>query len=245
MNKVLIVGATSPVGRYMAHEFAMRGFTLMLAGRDKDEVSRVAQDIRVRFRAQVFEGIVRMEGFEEHEKFVQDVVSAMGGIDGVVIVAGSMEGAEEAKTDPVALRKVIDINFSGPASLITLCANRLVAQGKGFIAAVTSVAGDRGRATNYPYGSAKGGLSLFLQGLRNLLAPKGIQVTTIKPGFIDTRMTFGMKKLLFLASPKKIAKQAVSAILARKDVVYCPKIWWLVMTIIKLIPERIFKFLRI
>jgi len=245
MNKVIIVGATSPVGRYIAHEFAMRGFSVMVAGRDRDEVSRIAQDIRVRFRTQVFEGFVRMEAFEEHEKFVQDAVAVMGGFDGVVVVAGSMEGVEEAKTNPQALRKVIEINFSGPASLITLCANRLVAQGRGFVAAVTSVAGDRGRATNYPYGSAKGGLSLFLQGLRNRLAPKGIQITTIKPGFIDTRMTFGMKKLLFLASPKKVAKQAVAAILAKKDVVYCPKIWWFVMTIIKLIPERIFKYLRI
>ncbi|GIV17198.1 MAG: short-chain dehydrogenase [Armatimonadota bacterium] len=245
MRGVLIVGATSPLARYMAHEFARLGDTLFLAARDMDELQRVASDVQVRFGATVHTGRFDAAAVETHEAFWQEVLRVLGGLDGVVWVAGTMDGLEDAFREPQAVRRLIDVNFTGAASLLTLAACYFEERGKGFIAGVSSVAGDRGRAQNYPYGAAKGGLSLFLQGLRNRLSKRGVQVTTIKPGFIDTRMTWGRDKLPFLASPQRVAKESVQIILKGKDVAYVPAIWWLVMLVIRSIPEKVFKRMSI
>jgi short-subunit dehydrogenase len=241
MRRLLIVGATSPLARHMAHEFAKQGDVLFLAARDGDELERVASDVRIRFGTTVYTGRLDAAAIETHEAFWQRVVQAMEGLDGVVWVAGSMEGLEEAFREPQAVRRLIDVNFTGAASLLTLAACYFEQRGTGFIAGVSSVAGDRGRGQNYPYGAAKGGLSLFLQGLRNRLSRKGVQVTTIKPGFIDTRMTWGRDKLPFLASPQRVAQESVQAILRGKDIAYVPAVWWMVMLVIRSIPERVFK----
>ncbi len=245
MRRVLIVGATSPLARYMAHEFARLGDALFLAARDEEELQRVASDVRVRFGTTVYIGRFDAVDIEHHACFLQEVIRSLGGLDGVVWVAGTMDGLEEAFRHPEAVRRLIDVNFTGAASLLTLVACYLEEQGSGFIAGVSSVAGDRGRAQNYPYGSAKGGFSLFLQGLRNRLSRKGVRVTTIKPGFVDTRMTWGRDKLPFLASPQRVAKESVQAILKGRDVAYVPGIWWLVMLVIRAIPERVFKKMNI
>ena len=245
MRRVLIVGATSPLARYMAHEFARAGDRLFLAARDEQELERIASDVRVRFGATVHAGRFDAEAIDEHEAFLQTVIDALGGLDGVVWVAGTMDGLEEAFRQPSAVRRLIDVNFSGAASLLTLCACYLEQQGAGFLAGVSSVAGDRGRAQNYPYGAAKGGFSLFLQGLRNRLSKRGVQVITIKPGFVDTRMTWGRDKLPFLASPQRVARESVQAILKGRDIAYVPGVWWLVMLVLRAIPERIFKRMNI
>ncbi|MGQ9539713.1 MAG: SDR family oxidoreductase [Armatimonadota bacterium] len=245
MRRVLIAGATSPLARYVAYEFARLGDMLFLAGRDMEEVERVASDVRIRFEVVVHTGHFDASAIEEHERFVQSVIERMGGLDGVVWVAGTMDGLEEAFHNPHALKQLIDVNFTGAASLLTIVARVMEEQNRGFIAGVSSVAGDRGRGQNYPYGSAKGGFSLFLQGLRNRLSKKGIQVTTIKPGFVDTRMTWGRDKLPFLASPQRVARESVQAILKGKDIAYVPAVWWLVMLVIRSIPERVFKRMNI
>lgn len=245
MRRVLIVGATSPLARYMAHEFARQGDTLLLAARDAEELERVASDVRVRFGIPVHTARFDAAAMQEHEAFWQEVVRMLGEVDGVVWVAGTMDALEEAFREPRAVQRLIDVNFTGAASLLTLAACYFEERGKGFIAGVSSVAGDRGRGQNYPYGAAKGGFSLFLQGLRNRLSKRGVQVTTIKPGFIDTRMTWGRDKLPFLASPQRVARESVQAILRGKDIAYVPAIWWLVMLVIRAIPERVFKRMQI
>lgn len=245
MRKVLIVGATSPIARYMAYAFARQGDKLFLAARDMQELEHIANDIRIRFGAPVHLGLFDAVAIENHQTFLQEVLDRLDGLDGVVWVAGTMDGMEEAFHEPLALKRLIDVNLTGAASLLTLCANHLQTQGRGFIAGVSSVAGDRGRGQNYPYGAAKGGFSLFLQGLRNRLSRSGVQVTTIKPGFVDTRMTWGRDKLPFLASPQRVAKESVQAILQGKDVAYVPAVWWLVMLVIRSIPERVFKKMNI
>jgi short-subunit dehydrogenase len=229
----------------MAHEFARQGDTLLLAARDMDELQRVASDVRVRFGATVCTARFDAASIEEHEAFWQEALRVLGGLDGVVWVAGTMDGLEEAFREPQAVQRLIDVNFTGAASLLTLAACYFEEQGKGFIAGVSSVAGDRGRAQNYPYGAAKGGLSLFLQGLRNRLSKRGVQVTTLKPGFIDTRMTWGRGRLPFLASPQRVAKESVQAIQKGKEVAYVPAVWWLVMLVIRSIPEKVFKRMNI
>ncbi|MDQ3267568.1 MAG: SDR family NAD(P)-dependent oxidoreductase, partial [Pseudomonadota bacterium] len=136
-------------------------------------------------------------------------------------------------------------NFLSVVSLLTLLANRFEEQGHGCLAVISSVAGDRGRQSNYFYGSAKGGLSVFLQGLRNRLASRGVQVLTIKPGFVDTPMTTGFKKGALWVGPNVIAAGIHRAIRRHSNEVYLPWFWWGIMTIIKAIPERIFKHLKL
>jgi NAD(P)-dependent dehydrogenase (short-subunit alcohol dehydrogenase family) len=128
---------------------------------------------------------------------------------------------------------------------LSLAATHLEAQGSGFLAAISSVAGDRGRQSNYVYGSAKGALSLFVQGLRNRLAPAGVRVHTIKPGFVDTPMTFGLPGMFLVADPGEIGEHIAAAIERGADVVYVPGFWRWIMLVIRLIPERVFKRLKL
>jgi short-subunit dehydrogenase len=141
--------------------------------------------------------------------------------------------------------KEIRTNFLSCVSLLTLISNEMEKEKAGTIAVISSVAGDRGRQSNYIYGSAKGALNLFLQGLRNRMYPLGVRVLTIKPGFVDTPMTAAFKKNILFAKPDQIARGIVKAIDRKKDVVYLPFFWWGIMAIIKAIPEWIFKRLKL
>jgi len=129
--------------------------------------------------------------------------------------------------------------------LLTLLANRFEAQRHGTLAVIGSVAGDRGRQSNYVYGTAKGALAIFLQGLRNRLHPAGVRVLTVKPGFVDTPMTASFKKGPLWAAPEAVAAAIVAAVERGRDVIYTPWFWWGIMTLIKLVPERVFKKLKL
>ncbi len=245
MKRILILGATSRIARFVAYEFAREGAMLYLAGRDTEELLRTAEDISIRFRAPVYTGFFDVLEFENHEVFLYEVLNALGGLDGVVLALGHLGDQNEAKHNPEVIRYLANTNFVGPASILTLIADHLEQQESGFIAGISSVAGDRGRQSNYVYGASKGALSLFLQGLRNRLQQSGVKVITVKPGFVDTRMTFGKKGLLFLTSPEKIGVGIHRAIGERRDVVYLPFVWFPIMLFIKAIPEKLFKKLKL
>ncbi len=140
--------------------------------------------------------------------------------------------------------KIITSNFTGAVSILGICANYFEPLKRGFIIGISSVAGDRGRQSNYVYGAAKGALSIYLQGLRNRLFPSGVRVVTIKPGFVDTAMTFGLPGLFLVASPQHIGKQIVRTLSKSTDVVYLPGFWRFIMLIIKHVPEVIFKRMK-
>ncbi len=142
-------------------------------------------------------------------------------------------------------KRIIDSNFTGAASILSHCANHFESMKSGFIIGISSVAGDRGRQSNYVYGAAKGALSLYLQGLRNRLYPGGVRVITIKPGFVDTAMTYGLPGLFLVASPQYMGNRIVAALGKSADVVYLPWFWRYIMLIIKLIPEPIFKRMKL
>jgi short-subunit dehydrogenase len=165
----------------------------------------------------------------------------------VVCVVGELGDQARAQVDLGHATLVLRTNFEGPALLLGLFAERFAARGSGTLVGVSSVAGDRGRASNYVYGSAKAGFTAFLSGLRNRLAPAGVKVVTTKPGFVRTRMTAGMKlPPVLTAEPDEVARAIIAAADAKgRDVVYVRGIWWMVMTIICGIPERIFKRLRL
>lgn len=246
MRKVLIVGATSAIAQATARLFAARGDHLFLAGRAADRLDMVRQDLKVRGAGSV--EVVALDANERarHEALLEAAERAMGGLDTVLIAHGVLSDQKACEASVERMLADIETNALGVIALLTLIANRFEARRAGTIAVISSVAGDRGRKSNYVYGSAKGMVTLFLQGLRNRLAGAGVQVLTIKPGFVDTPMTAGIAKGGPLwATPDTIAAGIVAAIEKGRDVVYLPWFWRPIMLIIRLIPERVFKRLSL
>lgn len=242
---VLIAGATSAIARGIAVGFAKRGYALVLAGRDHEETGRIAADLTVRYGV-----ATRAVSFDAADPAThQDFVDALFGhaplLEGVVLCFGLLGDQASATGDLNVAGQIVDVNYRGAVTLLTPIANHFEQRGSGFIAALASVAGDRGRQSNYVYGSAKGALALFLQGLRQRLAKRNVSVTTIKPGFVDTKMTFGLPGMFLVADPADVGERAVRAILKGKPVVYLPWFWRWIMLIIKSIPERIFMRLKL
>lgn len=242
---VLILGATSAIARGAAAAFASKGHALYLAGRDMEEIERHAADLRIRHGVEVRCGHFDAEDVERHEVFVERVAREMGGLGGVLLAFGYLP---ERRTDsPVTNDGALTItrNLTGAVSVLEHCAALLEEQRGGFIIGISSVAGDRGRQSNYLYGAAKGGLGLYLQGLRNRLHPSGVRVLTVKPGFVDTAMTYGLPGLFLVASPQSVGTQIVRALERGREVVYLPWFWRYIMLVIKLIPEPLFKRLKL
>ncbi|HKP75784.1 MAG TPA: SDR family NAD(P)-dependent oxidoreductase, partial [Longimicrobiaceae bacterium] len=184
--------------------------------------------------------------FAAHAGFAAELIAAEGeALEGVVVAFGWMGDAERARHDAEEARRTIDVNFTAVVSLLTPLADHLERRGAGFVCVISSVAGDRGRQSNYVYGAAKGGLTVYLQGLRNRLFPAGVRVITVKPGFVDTRMTFGLEGTFLVARPERVAKGIVRAIERGADEVYLPGFWRPVMMAIRAVPERVFKRLKL
>ena len=239
----LVIGATSDVGRAVARRLAAGGWALLLAGRDAARVEREAQDVRVRTGAAV---TVRR----------CDVLDAAGGVslldgldplpDVAVCVVGLLGDQAESQRNAEAAERVMRTNYVGPALLLGALAERFAERRRGVLVGVSSVAGERGRAANYVYGSAKAGFTAFLSGLRNRLAASGVHVVTVKPGFVRTRMTDGMDLPARLtAEPEEVAEAVVRAIRRRRDVVYVRRIWRPVVLLLRAVPERVFKRLSV
>lgn len=242
---VLVLGATSAIARAAAKALAEKGHSLYLAGRDLDEIRRIASDIEIRCQVDVKCGFFDAENHKENSRFLRNVVKEMDGLEGVLLAFGDLGAHQKAIEEFGEAEKIINRNFTGACSILHECANYFSEKESGFIIGISSVAGDRGRQSNYVYGAAKGGLSLYLQGLRNRLYPQGVNVLTVKPGFVDTTMTFGMPGLFLVASPEYVGRRIVKALDKKRDVVYIPWFWRYIMMIIKSMPERIFKRLKL
>ncbi|MGB8682608.1 MAG: SDR family oxidoreductase [Candidatus Binatus sp.] len=241
MNRVLILGATSPIARALAIRFASDGAHLYLAARDADEARRVAEDVGARAGVSALSGTFDAADFAAHDEFIRHVATTLGGLDGVVVCFGTLGDEDAAQTDPTDALATINQNFTGAVSLITLAARHLEQQRSGFIIVIGSVAGERGRKKNYVYGSAKGALATFTQGLRGRLAASDVHVMTVKLGTVDTRMTWGREGALLTIAPTKAADLIYAAYRKRAEVVYVPWFWRLIMGAIRLIPESRFK----
>ena len=241
-NAVLILGATSAIARGAAVAFAEQKIPLFLAGRVQEELQRIATDLTIRYDIPVKIGIFDADQMELHSSFLNSAVQAMGGIEGVLLAFGYL--SPQSIFDPKETENVIQRNFTGAVSILNLCAQYFSERKKGFIIGISSVSGDRAR-NNFIYGASKGAFSLYLQGLRRRLFIDGVRVITIKPGFVDTPMTYGLKGMFLVADPDSVGKQIVKTLETSKDIVYLPWFWRYIMLIIKSIPERIFKRLSI
>jgi NAD(P)-dependent dehydrogenase (short-subunit alcohol dehydrogenase family) len=233
------------MARAAAAALAQRGDRLFLAEPVLDDAERVASDLRIRYGAEVSSGVFNADTPEKHGAFLAGVLKAMGGLDGVVSAVGYMGDQQQARDDICEIATTVQRNFTGVATILSHCANHFETQKQGFIVAITSVAGDRGRQSNYTYGSAKGGLTCFLAGLRNRLFAAGVRVITVKPGFIDTEMTFGLDGLFLVASPELVGREIADAPDRRPDTIYVPSFWRLIMLVIQHVPELVFKRLTL
>jgi short-subunit dehydrogenase len=246
-DNVVIVGATSGIARALADVLARRQCRLLLAGRDEQELEALAADLRVRHGTNVATERFEALDFGDHPDFWQRCQKHFdGSVTGVVVCHGYLPDQAEAERDFREIERTFAINFLSAVSVLNLAAETLGARRQGFLAAISSVAGDRGRASNYVYGASKAALSAYLDGLRNRLHASGVQVLSIKPGFVDTAMTRGkLKPSRLLATPERVARDIDRALRRRQDVLYTPWFWRPIMAVIRGLPERIFKRLSL
>jgi short-subunit dehydrogenase len=239
---ILILGATSTIARAVAAEFASHHYDLILAGRDQDELRALTSDLHLRCGIQTKTQCFDVLDFEGQESSLNSCLLDAGeALEGVVLCVGYLGDQGQANADPHEARRILDVNFTGCVLALNVVASHFERRRHGFICVLSSVAGDRGRRSNYLYGAAKGGLSVYLQGLRNRLFASKVRVITIKPGFVDTRMTFGRPNLFLVASPQTVAHGIYRAVKRGKDVVYLPWFWRFIMLLVRSIPEPVFK----
>jgi decaprenylphospho-beta-D-erythro-pentofuranosid-2-ulose 2-reductase len=243
---VIVLGAASGIGRAVADELARKGYHLLLAGRNAEELGALAADLKLRRGVHAQDLSFDALALETHAAFMEECVQASrDSLAGAVVCFGTLGDQSVAEKDALETKRILDTNLLGAASILGLLANHFEAKRRGFLCAISSVAGDRGRQSNYVYGAAKAGLTVFLQGLRNRLFRSGVLVTTIKAGFVDTGMTFGRPGMFLVASPEHAGRAIVRAIRQGRDVAYVPGFWRAVMLLIRAIPERVFKRLRL
>ncbi len=242
---VLILGATSAIARHVAAALAERGHALLLAGRDGEELERLAADLRIRYGVRAETASFDADERAAHREFFAGALARAGRLDGVVLAFGYLGDQEVAAEYPEEAERIIERNFTGAVTVLNCCANYFEARRGGFIVGISSVAGDVGRRSNYFYGAAKGGLTLYLQGLRARLFPAGVRVLTVKPGFVDTPMTYGRPGLFLVATPEKVGRKIVGALEAGREVIYVPWFWRYVMLVLKLAPEVLLKRLKL
>jgi short-subunit dehydrogenase len=238
-DPVLILGGGSGIGMAAAHRLAARGHPIQLAARDPERLTADKADLELRHNV-----AVTLHRFDALD--TEGMAGFIAGLNPLPVIAVSAVGlmGDQAtdEQDAAAAARVLRSNFEGPALALGLLANRFAERGGGVLIGVSSVAGERGRARNYIYGSAKAGFTAFLSGLRNRMARRGVRVITVVPGFVATRMTDGMALPPHLtATPEEVANAIDRAIRRRRDIVYVKPVWRLIMAIIRAIPERLFK----
>jgi short-subunit dehydrogenase len=239
-RKVLIVGATSAIAEALARRLAARGDALLLAGRDCARLAAIADDLRVRGAPVVQIATLDVARLDDHPRFVEAAWQTLGPFDVVVVAHGTLPDQRACEASVAQTVAEMGTNFVGTVSLLTLIANRMQAQGSGTIAVITSVAGDRGRQSNYVYGAAKGGVTRFLQGLRHRLHAFGVQVVDIRPGFVDTPMTASFPKGPLWATPARVAQDIERALDRGVAELYTPWFWRWIMLVVRMLPMSIF-----
>ena len=242
MKKVIILGATSGIALEVQRQLARRACELLLVARSPQRLSDLQSDLLVRGAPQVSTYSADLASIQQHAAIFEFARHTFPDFDTVLLAYGSMHDQKHSETSVDVLLEELQVNFVSATAILTLFAADLERRRTGCLAAITSVAGDRGRRSNYVYGSSKGALSLFLQGLRSRLHPAGVRVITIKPGPVQTPMTDHLPNAPRFADPQRVARDIVRALERRApDVLYTPKIWRYIMAAVQQIPETISK----
>ncbi|MCW8336199.1 SDR family oxidoreductase [Vibrio paucivorans] len=240
MKNIMIIGATSAMAKEVAKLYAIEGANLYLIARDSEKLTRMQDDLIVRGAQSVQVNIFDAENFDSHQALIEEGFQTLGSVDALLIAHGSLPDQERCQEDSLKAIEEININGISVISLLTHAANIMEKKKSGSITVITSVAGDRGRQSNYVYGSAKGMVSIFLQGLSQRLNKSSVHVLDIKPGFVDTPMTSKFEKGVLWADPIAVAKIIKRRIESNSNFSYAPGFWLLIMTIIKSVPRVIF-----
>jgi len=243
--RVLVLGATSAMAQACARLWAARGAELFLVARKAERLAAVAADLSVRGAGRVETRTADLDVLAGHAALLAEAWAQLGSLDVVLIAHGLLADSEACERDAALAAQVLHTNFASAASLAQGAALRLAEQGRGTLVAISSVAGDRGRQSNYAYGAAKGGLSIFLEGLRNRMFRRGVRVLTVKPGFVDSPMTAHLAKNALFASAETVGRAVVRAVDRGRDRLYVPGFWMPVMLLIRHLPEVLFKRLRL
>jgi len=244
MAYVIILSANSDMARACAETYASNGYNLYLVSRDIEKTQLIANDLQIRHAVDVQTLELNLLNTSSHSTFIETIFSKPDAEqpEGLVIFTGYLGEQSTAQNDFLEASKIIDTNFKSLVSICELFAAKVENRKKGFIVGVSSVAGDRGRQSNYIYGASKAAFSTYLSGLRNRLSKSSVHVLTVKPGFVDTQMTRGMNLPPPLtAQPEQVAKAIFKAQQKGKNIIYTKPIWFLIMLIIRNIPESIFK----
>jgi decaprenylphospho-beta-D-erythro-pentofuranosid-2-ulose 2-reductase len=242
MNKIIVLGATSGIALEVQHQLARRGCELLLVARSPQRLAEIQTDLLLRGAAGVLTYAADLASIPHHAGILEFARRNVPDFDTVLLAYGSMQPQKDAEDSVDVLLEGLQTNFVSASAILTLFASDFERRRTGCLAAITSVAGDRGRRSNYVYGSAKGALSLFLQGLRSRLHPAGVRVITIKPGPVQTSMTDHLPNASRFADPRQVARDIVRAIASGSpEVLYTPKVWRYIMTAVEHIPEAIFK----
>jgi short-subunit dehydrogenase len=244
-KKILVLGATSGIAEATCRIWAAQGASLFLVARNEEKLTAVAQDLRTRGASYIDTAVADLDDTDAPPTLLAHAINSLTGLDIAYLAHGILGDQPAAEQSFETAAQILHTNFIAPVSLLTWLANFCAQRHSGTLAVLSSVAGDRGRKSNYIYGSSKAGLSAFLAGLRNRIDREGVTVLTIKPGPVKTAMTATMKGSEKFADVNKVAQTIVNAIAAKKDNLYVPFQWQPIMFVIRNIPDRIFKKLNL
>ena len=243
--RIMIVGATSAIAHETAKFFARDGVEFFLVARSAEKLEDIGNDLKVRGAKRIETFVLDVTDLDRHQEMVETAITTLDGLDMVLIAYGTLANQQKCQRSVAETLKEFTTNCTSVISLLTILADYFERQRRGCIAVISSVAGDRGRPSNYVYGAAKSAVSTFLQGLRSRLHKSGVAVVTIKPGFVDTDLTKGMPGLFWLISPDQAAAKILAAARRGSVTAYVPARWRLVGLVIRSIPSFLFRRLKI
>ena len=244
-RNILVFGATSAIAHAVARRYARESASFVLVGRDRTKLEANAADLSVRGAAKAVILVADLNDFEAQKELIDRAALELGSLDIVLIAHGTLPDQQRCWQDAGEMRLAVNTNLVSVVNLATLIAARLQLQRKGSLVVLGSVAGDRGRRSNYVYGAAKAGVGVFLEGLGARLLGEGVHVLTVKPGFVDTPMTARFKKGALWATPERVAEAVCRAIVLRKRVIYVPWFWRPIMFLVRALPSAILVRLKI
>jgi len=245
-TRYLILGATSGIAETTCRIWAGQGANLFLVGRSEDKLRAMAGDLRVRGAAFVDYAVADLDRLEDHASLLAHAITQLGGLDVAYLAFGILGDQKKAEAEVAHAEEILHTNLVAPVSMLTWLANFCTRQGRGVLAVLSSVAGDRGRKSNYVYGASKAGLTAFVDGLRNRVDREGVAVITIKPGPVKTAMTTGMKGQEKFADVNAVAKTIADTIAKREGgILYVPGKWRPIMAVVRAIPDSVFKKLNL
>ena len=239
-KRVLALGATSAIAEATLRPLAEAGGSFYLVGRDAQKIAAVRDDLLTRGAAAVTAIAFDLNETINHPAMLEHAVSVLGGVDLALVAHGILGNQRQAEADYAAAEAILRTNFLSAVSLVGWLANYFERQGRGTVAVISSVAGDRGRKSNYIYAASKGALNIFLEGLRHRLHGTGVQVLTIKPGFVATPMTAHLPPSPLFAQPADVARDILRGVQRRRSVIYTPPFWRLIMFAVRAAPAWLF-----